>query len=189
MATSGRIHEALFPYTRINCFLHTSAPADTHDCCHTSIPPISSYPSFVVYSVIQLPVDLPPDLTPLLQALQRNGVEVRIAPPPRAGVYGLYESGPRRLWVAPITDPLGILRQTFIHETVHAVQACPKGRVSQLGVNTVVSPVVAQSIQVLLYTSYSHGATPVEREAFEIQGRADAVPLLLKQFKKRCLKG
>ena len=136
-----------------------------------------------------MPVDLPPDLVPLLQALQRNGVEVRFAPPPRAGAYGLYESGPRRLWVAPITDPLGILRQTFIHETVHAVQACPKGQVTLLGVNTVVSPVVAQSIQVLLYTSYSHGATPVEREAFEIQGRADAVPLLLKQFKKRCLKG
>ena len=121
--------------------------------------------------------------------MQRLGVEVRFAPPPRAGAYGLYETGPRRLWVAPVTEPLGILRQTFIHEVVHAVQACPNGRVSLLGVNTVVSPVVAQSIQVLLYTSYSHGATPVEREAFEIQGRADAVPLLLKQFKKRCLKG
>jgi hypothetical protein len=121
--------------------------------------------------------------------LQGNGVEVRFAIPPRLGAYGLYESGPRRLWVAPVTDPLGILRQTFIHEVVYAVQACPYGHVSLLGVNTVVSPVVAQSIQVLLYTSYSHGATPVEREAFEIQGRADAVKLLLRQIKKRCLKG
>ena len=136
-----------------------------------------------------MPFDLPPDVTPLLRALQRNGVEIRFAPAPVAGVYGLYESGPRRLWVAPITDPLGILRQTFIHETVHAVQACPNGRVSVLGVNTVVSPVVAQSISALLYTSYSHGATPVEREAFEIQGRPDAVQLLLGQFKKRCPKG
>jgi hypothetical protein len=135
-----------------------------------------------------LAVDLPPDLIPLLQALQRNGVEVRFAPPPRAGAYGLYESGTRRLWVAPVTDPLGILRQTFIHEVVHAVQACPHGNVSLLGVNTVVSPVVAQSIQALLYTSYSHGATAVEREAFEIQGRPDAVPLLLAQFKMRCLR-
>jgi hypothetical protein len=121
--------------------------------------------------------------------MQRNGVEVRFATPPRVGAYGLYESGPRRLWVAPVTDPLGILRQTFIHETVHAVQACPYGHVSLLGVNTVVSPVVEQSIQALLYTSYSHGATPIEKEAFEIQGRTDAVQLLLKQFKKRCLKG
>ena len=136
-----------------------------------------------------MPLDLPPDLAPLLQALQRNGVEVRFAPSPRVGAYGLYESGPRRLWVAPITYPLGILRQTFIHETVHAAQACPYGHVSMLGVNTVVSPVVAQSIQALLYTSYSHGATPIEKEAFEIQGRTDAVQLLLKQFKKRCLKG
>ena len=136
-----------------------------------------------------MPVDLPPDLTPLLRALERNGVEVRFAPPPRRGAYGLYEAGPRRLWVAPVTEPLGILRQTFIHEVVHAVQACPRGHVSLLGVNTVVLPVVAQSIQALLYTSYSHGVTPVEREAFEIQGRTDAVPLLLKQFKKRCLKG
>lgn len=121
--------------------------------------------------------------------MQRNGVEVRFAPPPRAGAYGLYESGPRRLWVAPITDPLGILRQTFIHEVVHAAQACPIGQLSLLGVKTVVSPVVAQSIQALLYTSYSHGATAIEQEAFEIQGRADAVPLLLGHIKKRCLKG
>jgi hypothetical protein len=121
--------------------------------------------------------------------MQRIGVEVRFAPPPRSGAYGLYESGPRRLWVAPITDSLGILRQTFIHEVVHAAQACPYGRVIPLGVPTVVSPVVAQSIQVLLYTSYSHGSTPVEREAFEIQGRPDAVPLLLKQISKRCRKG
>jgi len=120
--------------------------------------------------------------------MQRIGVEVRFAPPPRAGAYGLYESGPRRLWVAPVTDPLGIFRQTLIHEVVHAAQACPAGRVVPLGVRTVVSPVVAQSIQVLLYSSYSHSATPVEREAFEIQGRPDAVPLLLKQIKKRCLK-
>ena len=133
-------------------------------------------------------VNLPPDLIPLQQALQRSGVEVRFAPPPRAGAYGLYESGARRLWVAPVTDPLGILRQTFIHEVVHAAQACPHGNVSLLGVNTVVSPVVAQSIQALLYTSYSHGATAVEREAFEIQGRPDAVPLLLAQFKMRCLR-
>ena len=136
-----------------------------------------------------MPVDLPPDLVPLLQAVQRNGVEVRFAPPPRQGAYGLYESGTRRLWVAPVTDPLGILRQTFIHEVVHAAQACPHGNVSLLGVNTVVSPVVAQSIHALLYTSYSHGATPVEKEAFEIQGRPDAVQLLLRQIKKRCLKG
>ena len=125
---------------------------------------------------------------PLLRAMQRNGVEVRFAPPPRAGAYGLYESGPRRLWFAPVTEPLRILQQTFLHEVVHAVQACPKGSVTLLGVNTAVSPVVAQSIQALLYTSYSHGATAVEREAFEIQGRTDAVQLLLGQIKKRCLK-
>jgi len=136
-----------------------------------------------------LPVDFPPDLTTLLRAIQRHGVEVRFAHPPRAGAYGLYESGPRRLWVAPVTEPLGILRQTFIHEAVHAVQACPDGRVSLLGVKSVVTPVVAQSIQALLYTSYSHGATSVEREAFEIQGRADALQLLLGQIKKRCTKG
>jgi hypothetical protein len=47
----------------------------------------------------------------------------------------------------------------------------------------------------ILWQTLIHGvvhaaqATPVEREAFEIQGRLDAVPLLLKQIKKRCLKG
>jgi len=120
--------------------------------------------------------------------MQRIGVEVRFAPPPRPGVYGLYESGPRRLWVAPVTAPLGILRQTFIHEVVHATQACPHGQISLLGVKTVISPVVDQSIRALLYTSYSHGATAIEKEAFEIQGRSDAVQLLLKQIKKRCSK-
>ena len=64
---------------------------------------------------------------PLLQALDQAGVEVRFDQPPRAGVYGLYEPQKKRLWVSPLTKPLGIFQRTLLHEAVHAAQACPTG--------------------------------------------------------------
>ena len=129
---------------------------------------------------------LPAHLLPVQQELERVGVQIFYAPPPRAGVYGLYQPASKKLWVAPITEPLGILQRTFLHEAVHAAQACPSGVVKPLGVKTQLSPVVSRQIQFLLHSNYSHGQTAVEREAFEIQGRPDAVPLLLRVLQQRC---
>ena len=135
--------------------------------------------------VLSIPA-LPADLRPLERALVDTGVEIRFALPPRRGVYGLYQSGERRIWISPVTRDLGILRHTFLHEAVHAVQSCRTGRAAPLGIKTPLTPVVQRKINQLLYSSYSHGASAVEKEAFEIQSRQDAVPLLLDQLKKRC---
>ena len=129
---------------------------------------------------------LPAHLLPLQHELERVGVQIIYAPPPRAGVYGLYQPASKKLWVAPITQPLGILSRTFLHEAVHAAQACPKGVVKPLGVKSQLAPVVNRQIQYLLYANYSHGQTAVEREAFEIQGRPDAVQLLIRLIRQRC---
>ena len=39
----------------------------------------------------------------------------------------------KTLWISPITLPLGIARQTFLHEAVHAIQSCPTGTLTPLG--------------------------------------------------------
>ena len=129
---------------------------------------------------------LPAPLLPLQHELERVGVQIIYAQPPRAGVYGLYQSASKKLWVAPITQPLGILSRTFLHEAVHAVQACPSGVPRLLGVKTQLAPVLVRRIQYLLHANYSHGQTAIEREAFEIQGRPDAVQLLIRLIQQRC---
>lgn len=131
-------------------------------------------------------MELPADLQPLHRLLIDVGVDVRFASPPQRGAYGLYQPRFRRLWVSPLTKELGILRHTFIHEAVHAAQACPSQVLSPLGISTTLSPVVRQRVRLLLHTHYSHRHTALEKEAFEIQGRPDAVPLLIKQMQKRC---
>ena len=129
---------------------------------------------------------LPADLQPLLEALQERGFVVRIALPPVRGNYGLFQSKTRTLWVSPVTFPLGIARQTFLHEAVHAVQSCPSGQLTALGVRAPVTPVVEREINGILQRSYHHGNRVLEREAFTIQGRPNAIPLLIQALKKRC---
>ena len=144
----------------------------------------SKHPNLEVCLVT--PVDVPPELHQLDAELRRHGVEVRIQPPPKAGVYGLYQPSVKRLWVSPITKDLGIFVRTYLHEAVHAAQSCPKGSPTLLGVNTSLQPVVQLRINQLLYSRYSHGSSAIEREAFEIQGRPDAVPLIISSLRQRC---
>jgi len=75
--------------------------------------------------LVTLPAGLPEDLSHLVRALERHGFDARFAPPPRRGVYGLFQSASRTIWVAPVTIPLGIARQTLIQEATHAVQMLP----------------------------------------------------------------
>ena len=129
---------------------------------------------------------LPADLQPLVQALQHKGFQVRIALPPVQGSYGLFQSGSRTLWVSPLTIPLGIARQTVLHEAVHAVQSCPSGRLTPVGWAVQVNPVVEREISAILLRSYHHGSRALEREAFFMQGQRQAVPQLIKALNQRC---
>jgi hypothetical protein len=128
---------------------------------------------------------LPVDVQPLVKALQAHGFRVQVALPPRPGVYGQFEPRSRTLWVSPLSLELGIGRQTFLHEAVHAVQSCPAGVVSPIGWSLPLDPAVERGINVVLYHGYPTNKA-VEREAFALQGQSDAVPLLLEALRRRC---
>lgn len=128
---------------------------------------------------------LPADLQPLVRELQRFGFRVQISTPPVRGVYGLFEAGSRSIWIAPITFELGIARQTFLHEAVHAAQSCPTGTVTPIGWRLPLQPVVRQEISGLLTTRY-HSHRVAEQEAFHLQGQPDAVIRLIEALRRRC---
>lgn len=112
-------------------------------------------------------------------------VRVQVALPPQPGAYGQFEPRSRTLWVSPLSLELGIGRQTFLHEAVHAVQSCPTGVVTPIGWSFPLDPAVERGINVVLYHGYPTNKA-VEREAFALQGQSDAVPLLLEALRRRC---
>lgn len=129
---------------------------------------------------------LPADLQPLVRELQRFGFRLQISAPPVRGAYGLFEAGTRRIWIAPISFELGIARQTFLHEAVHAVQSCPTGKVTPIGWRLPpMAPVVRQEIGGILTTRYHHHRL-AEQEAFYLQGQPDAVARLMEALRRRC---
>lgn len=128
---------------------------------------------------------LPPDLQPLVSALRAHGFQVRIALPPRPGAYGQFDPNRRILWISPLSFELGIARQTFLHEAVHAIQSCPAGVVRPLGWTFPLDPAVERGIRVILHHDYPT-QRDVEREAFGLQGQPDAVPRLLAALRQRC---
>lgn len=133
------------------------------------------------------PLDrLPADLNPLIQALQSKGFSVRIALPPVKGSYGLFQAKSKTLWISPLTIPLGIVRQTVLHEAVHAVQSCPSGTLTPLGWSAQLNPVVEREISAILLRNYHHSSRVLEREAFMLQGQRDAVPKLVNALQQRC---
>jgi len=129
---------------------------------------------------------LPADLNPLIQALQSKGFSVRIALPPVTGSYGLFQTKSKTLWISPLTIPLGIVRQTVLHEAVHAVQSCPSGTLTPLGWSAQLNPVVEREISAILLRNYHHSSRVLEREAFMLQGQRDAVPKLVNALQQRC---
>lgn len=133
---------------------------------------------------------LPPELMPLVRALQSHGFRVRIALPPARRAYGQYEPASRTLWLSPLSFELGIARQTFLHEAVHAVQSCPTGRVlSLIGWNLPLQPVVRNEISGMLLNGYAAHNRVLEQEAFALQGQPDAMPRLLRALAQRCRGG
>lgn len=133
-----------------------------------------------------LPAGLAPELRSLARELERYGFRLRWAPPPATRAYGQFVPASRTLWVAPIAFELGIGRQTFLHEAVHAVQSCPSGRLTPIGWSLRLDPVVRQEIGGILTTGYHHGSRLLEQEAFALQGQDDAVARLRAALKARC---
>ena len=130
---------------------------------------------------------LPANLQPLIQALNTQGFKVLIALPPVRGSYGLFQSESKTLWISPVTLPLGIARQTFLHEAVHAIQSCPSGRLSPLGWRVNLTPVIEREISAILLKNYHHANRILEQEAFFLQGQKNAPSMLMKALKQRCI--
>jgi len=132
------------------------------------------------------PVAPPPELQPLLRALERARYAVFWAPPPIPGAYGATDVKRRMIWVSPLTIDLGIARQVLLHEAVHAAQGCPRGRLAPLGWRLQPDPVVEREISGLLYRGYAHSKHEVEREAFFAQGHPKAMGMVLQALRQRC---
>jgi hypothetical protein len=141
----------------------------------------------VIATIPAPPPQLPAELRPLATTLQQRGFQVRLAPPPvRGGAYGLFQAKTRTLWIAPVAFELGIGRQVFLHEAIHAAQSCPTGVLQPLGWSVKLNPVVELEISRILTTSYHHGKRQLEREAFSMQGHPDAIGRVIAALKQRC---
>lgn len=129
---------------------------------------------------------LPPELKPLLRALERARYAVFVAPPPIPGAYGSTDPKRKLIWVSPLAIEMGLARAALIHEAVHAAQACPKGKLTPIGWTIPLSFVVEREISGLLYRGYAHSKHELEREAFGMQGHPQAIPMVVKALNQRC---
>jgi len=141
----------------------------------------------VIATIPAPPPQLPAELRPLATTLQQRGFQLRLVPPPvGGGAYGLFQAKTRTLWIAPVAFELGIGRQVFLHEAIHAAQSCPTGVLQPLGWSVKLNPVVELEISRILTTSYHHGKRQLEREAFSMQGHPDAIGRVIAALKQRC---
>ena len=69
---------------------------------------------------------------------------------------------------------------------MHAAQSCPTGKLEPLGVKVPLDYKIDREISGLLYRGYAHSKFEIEREAFALQGQADAPGLLIQQLNQRC---
>lgn len=126
------------------------------------------------------------DLSRLRRSLAEAGYEVKIEKPPMQGAYGLVNIKTKTMWIAPITREMGIFRTTFLHESVHAAQACKTGELNAIGWKLEVDDAVRVSIESILYRKYPSNKFEIEREAFLMQGQADAVDKIINVLEKNC---
>ena len=131
-------------------------------------------------------VVLSEDLISLRKSLSEAGYEVRIQKPPIEGAYGLVNKKSKTIWIAPIAKEMGVFRTTFIHESVHAAQACETGEFEPIGWNLEVDEAVRVSIESILYRRYPSNKFDIEREAFLMQGQPDAITRIQKVLRENC---
>ncbi len=131
-------------------------------------------------------VVLAEDLNSLRKSLSEAGYEVKIQKPPMEGAYGLVNKKLKIIWIAPIAKEMGLFRTTFIHESVHAAQACKTGEFEPIGWNLEVDEAVRVSIESILYRRYPSNKFDIEREAFLMQGQPDAITRIQKVLKENC---
>ena len=128
----------------------------------------------------------PAALAPIAQALEQRGWTVLLQEPPRKGIYGMANSKKKTIWVHPITEAMGIMPQTFVHEAVHAVQACKTGKMKPIGYEPPLGYVVDRAVFNNLYRNYDTRKWDLEREAFAIQAQPNRIQLIQQLIAKHC---
>ena len=131
-------------------------------------------------------LEMSEDLKRLGESLNRAGYKVIFEKPPKKESYGVINLRTKTIWIAPITVEMGIFRQTYIHESVHAAQACPTGKPQPIGWDLDVDPAVALAVKSILYKNYKSNQFDIEREAFLMQGQKDAINKVIKALEERC---
>ena len=131
-------------------------------------------------------IQLSDELISLLDLLNEKEFNIKFEIPPRKGVYGLFQSKSKTIWISPISFELGIGRQTILHEATHAAQSCPYGALTPIGWELSISPFIKKEIQAILLQKYSSSQYIIEKEAFSLQGQENGVDLLVKAIEKRC---
>ena len=137
-------------------------------------------------SIDDISVQLSDDLISLLDLLNEKEFNVKFEIPPKKGVYGLFQSKSKTIWISPISFELGIGRQTILHEATHAAQSCPYNSLTPIGWELSLSPFIKNEIQAILLQKYNSSQYIIEKEAFSLQGQKNGVDLLLKAIEKRC---
>ena len=132
------------------------------------------------------PVMLDDQLEGLRTALIRRGFKVIFQHPSVQGAYGLYESKAKTLWISPLAFELGIGKQVFLHEAVHAVQSCPNGVLTPLGWHDNLPSSAEHEISGILYNNYRHKNKALEREAFLAQGQPNGAKRIIAALRTRC---
>ena len=92
----------------------------------------------------------------------------------------------KTIWVHPITEAMGIMPQTFVHEAVHAVQACKTGKMKPLGYKPAVGYAVDRAVFNTLYRNYTSRKWAIEKEAFAIQAQPNRITLLMGLMVEHC---
>ena len=134
-----------------------------------------------------------PQITQLVETLERLGFPVRWEQPPVWGTYGLLEVKERSIWINPVVFELGIAQPTIVHEAVHAVQCCAAAAqapslpqsiedLSPLGLGITPSPLVRPYI--LQYSNSQR--RQLELEAYALQAEPDRVDRAIELLEQYC---
>ena len=126
------------------------------------------------------------DIYELITALKKADIIVEFKNPPIQGSYGMFNLKKKKIWIAPITQEMGIFKSTLIHEAVHAAQSCKSGNIEPIGWKLKADNAVEISIRSILYRKYPSEKFDIEREAFLMQGQPDAIDKIKETLAKYC---
>jgi hypothetical protein len=123
------------------------------------------------------------DMIRILSSLKQFNFTVSFSRPPHPNAYGLMQPSTRKIWVHPVTYPLGIAKQTLIHEAVHAAQSCQSlsNDLMPIGIDVPISPLAHRH-----FMKYRNFRRHVEAEALTVQGLPNGADYVIQLLNEHC---